>query len=47
MADAIDELFDCFEEGETDNNEENEIKTDGDQEINNRYVKKILTYKTR
>lgn len=47
MADSIDELFDCFDEGGDDNNEEKSTDTQEDQHITNRYVATILTYKTR
>lgn len=47
MADSIDELFDCFDEGGTDNDDDKNIKTENDEKTTNRYVTIFLTCKTR
>lgn len=47
MADAIDELFDCFDERGTDNDDENKIKIESDPQITNRYLTLFLTYKIK
>lgn len=47
MADSIDELFDCFDEGGDGNNEEKNTDLQEDQHITNRYVTISLTLKTR
>lgn len=38
MAESIDELFDCFDEGADDEHEENEIEIQVDNQFTNRYV---------
>lgn len=43
MAESIDELFDCFEEGVDEGNEELKSDTHEDEEITNRYVAPFLT----
>lgn len=43
MADSIDELFDCFDEGGDDNSEERNLDTQEDKHITNRYVATNLT----
>lgn len=43
MADSIDELFDCFDEGGDDNHEDKNYDSQEDQHITNRYVVTNLT----
>lgn len=43
MAESIDELFDCFDEGGDDNNEENTSEKQKDEHVTNRYEAALLT----